>query len=309
MGGVGSLGSCVAKEADAATEAQDASAVAQASDEPPQAVPLWLQQVKEAGAAAPEAEAAPPVAEAAAPAKAKAAAGVWAAGEEADAETNAAATKGNEDAPVDAPSAKEEEAKKKKLADAAKKKKAQDVKKRKDEEAKAAEAATKEAPAAAAAQPAEADKAQETIREREQAWKKKTAKEKEDLAKKIHAAAKEGDAGGVDALLGQGVSANAEDGDGWTPLIAAADAGRQSVVELLLKQRANPKAAVKLGEWGQTALHFAARHGHKEIAELVAPGSNVKGKNFQGKTASEVAKAEGHKEIARLLRAQEKQAA
>mmetsp|Transcript_105890 Transcript_105890/g.274033 ORF Transcript_105890/g.274033 Transcript_105890/m.274033 type:complete len:128 (+) Transcript_105890:662-1045(+) len=127
------------------------------------------------------------------------------------------------------------------------------------------------------------------------------------MAKKIHAAAKAGNTSEVQSLLDTGCSVNAEDGDGWTPLIKAAEAGEKNVIELLLKQGANPKAAVKLGEWGQTALHFAARKGHREVAELLAPTSNVKAKNHLGKTPSEMAKAEGHKDLAKWLRGLEKQ--
>lgn len=306
------------------------------------ATPMWLSEVWKANAAAEAAAAAKPAPASAEPAEGsaqadaapkdaaaagagqEAAAGVWAAGEEEAATAAAVTTAEPESAPIVEEKAevavkkKDDEEKKKKTADATKKKKVQDVKKRKEEDAakkQADEAAKKkaqeEAAAAEAAKKTEEAKAgnKEAIRAREQAWKKKPAKEKEELAKKMHAAAKAANVAEVETLMEQGVSANAEDGDGWTPLIVAAEKGEKGLVETLLNNGANPKAAVKLGEWGQTALHFAARHGHREVADLVVAGSNVKAKNFQGKTPSEVAKTEGHKEIAKWLRGLEKQAA
>lgn len=110
----------------------------------------------------------------------------------------------------------------------------------------------------------------------------------------------------VKALLDKDVSPNAEDGDGWTPLLKAAEMGEARMCSMLLVNGANPKAAIKLGEWGNTALHFAARHGHRETCEVLAPVSNLKAKNHNGKTAAEIAKSEGHKDLAKYIRQQDK---
>uniref|UniRef100_A0A7S4SGY5 Uncharacterized protein n=1 Tax=Alexandrium monilatum TaxID=311494 RepID=A0A7S4SGY5_9DINO len=168
------------------------------------------------------------------------------------------------------------------------------------------EQAAQEAAAAAAKQTEQDEAAMKAARERERAWKRKTPKEREDLARRIHAAAKGGSGSEVQALLDSGCGVDAEDGDGWTPLLRAAEMGDTGLVELLLQSGANAKAAVKLGEWGQTALHFAARKGNKEAAELLAPKSDVKAKNYLGKTASETARAEGHRNLARWLRGLER---
>ena len=55
---------------------------------------------------------------------------------------------------------------------------------------------------------------------------------------------------------------------------------------------------------GNTALHWAAYHGRKEIAELlIAAGADVNAKGFAGKmTPLDVAIAKKHPEIADLLR-------
>lgn len=211
-------------------------------------------------------------------------------------------------------SLKEEDAPKKTIEDPTKKKKSQEAaKKRKDESTKKKkedeEAQKKET---ARQKSIEEEQAQtgpnkiDEIKARETAWRKKSTKDRDDLGTKIRKAAKEGNTAGVQALIAQGVSPNAEDGDGWTPLIKAADASQVEMCKLLLESGANPNLAIKLGEWGQTALHFSCRHGCRDIAELLAPVTNRNMKNYLHKTAAEVAKAEGHKDLAKWLKSLDK---
>lgn len=186
---------------------------------------------------------------------------------------------------------KDEEEKKKEAAK--KKKKVADEsvpKKRKDKEPKKQE-------------PPNEETLKKAIEEREKAWEAKPQQEKDDLSKKIILATKGGMISEVESLLQAGASVNAEDKDGWTPLIKAAEGGEKAMVEMLLKQGANAKAAVKLGsEKGQTALHFAAKQGKQEIAELLAPHSNLRAKNQLGRTPKWTASSEGHKGLAAWLR-------
>jgi len=175
--------------------------------------------------------------------------------------------------------------------------------------AAATEAATEEKPAKAATATPEAappaaggamDRAQ--IKERDQAFAKRPKKEQEDLGKKMRVAAKEGNLIEVKSLLDQGVSPNVPDKDGWIAIMEASQAGQTECCQVLLDFGGDAKATLKLGEWGMTALHFAARNGHLECAKILAPASKLAEKNFQSKTAAEVAKANGHKEIAKVCK-------
>jgi len=206
--------------------------------------------------------------------------------------------------------AADEAKKKKKKADDAKKKKAEEAKKaaeaKKADEAKKAEDGkkaedTKKVEGTKKAEDAKKAEAKDAQRERERAFKKKPKKEQEELGAKLRAAAKAGHAAEVQQLLESGVGVNAEDGDGWTALLQAAQAGEKGTVEVLLNSGANAKAAVKLGEWGNTPLHLAARGGHRDVAELLAQRSDLKAKNYKGKTPTEIAKEEGHKDMAKWL--------
>jgi len=140
------------------------------------------------------------------------------------------------------------------------------------------------------------------IKEREQAFKARPQKEQDDLGKQIRTAAKEGNLMEVKNLLESGVAPNPPDKDGWIALMEAAQAGHAEVCKLLLDYGADPKATIKLGEWGMTALHYAARTGHLEVAKVLAPVSKLTEKNFQSKTAQEVAKAAGYKDIAKVCK-------
>lgn len=70
----------------------------------------------------------------------------------------------------------------------------------------------------------------------------------------------------VDSMAGNGGDANARQGDGLSPLHAAAAAGRTGIARVLIFSGADPEARTPRGE---TPLDLALRHGRKETAELL----------------------------------------
>jgi ankyrin repeat protein len=70
----------------------------------------------------------------------------------------------------------------------------------------------------------------------------------------------------VESLLKNGIDINVRNGDGMTPLMAAATTGNMQVIRLILAKGADPHAVNSLGE---TAAEMASRMGHAEIAQLL----------------------------------------
>ena len=70
----------------------------------------------------------------------------------------------------------------------------------------------------------------------------------------------------VRRLLAQGVSVNGFDGDGITPLMAAAMNGQVEIARLLLKAGAYRDL---FNKWGTTAREIAAWHGSDALAALL----------------------------------------
>jgi ankyrin repeat protein len=132
-------------------------------------------------------------------------------------------------------------------------------------------------------------------------------------------AARNGQLERVKQLLAAGADVNAADWVqmsmqqlGETPLIAAADAGRSGVVQLLLEAG----ASIDLADYsGSTPLHSAARGGHLQVVQLLLDsGANVNGAplidgitrpNLEGHTPVLgplcAAAACGHREVVQLL--------
>jgi len=105
----------------------------------------------------------------------------------------------------------------------------------------------------------------------------------------IHDATDRGDLAAVQAELDRGVSVNAKNDFGETPLHRAA-IGHKEIAELLIDKGADVNAksrgAVNLKvDWRLTPLHYAADRGHKEVAELlIDKGADVNAKDDFGFT-------------------------
>jgi len=105
--------------------------------------------------------------------------------------------------------------------------------------------------------------------------------------KSIHAAAAAGDAGSIVAFIQKGVSANAKDSTGKTPLMCAAETGMSRVFPILIERGAEIDA---IDNDGNTALHHGVMKGYiKVITDLVSGGANGDIKNGKDRTAKELA--------------------
>ena len=120
------------------------------------------------------------------------------------------------------------------------------------------------------------------------------------LADPIHDAAGNGDLAGVQAELDKGADVNEGKSRGArTPLHYAAREGHAEIAELLIAKGAGLNAKASHG-W--TPLHLAAKKGHNEVAELlIAKGADVNANSNRDATPLHHAAKEGHKEIAELL--------
>jgi len=85
------------------------------------------------------------------------------------------------------------------------------------------------------------------------------------MVEKLHAAAKNGDVGEVQRLLGQGIDPDGQSRDGSTALYYAADKGQKQVVEALLGASADPN----IGQGDKTPMVAAFSRGHKDILSLL----------------------------------------
>lgn len=97
----------------------------------------------------------------------------------------------------------------------------------------------------------------------------------------------------VKALLKSGADVNAAQGDGMTALHWAARAGDLELAQMLLYAGANVKATTRLGAY--TPLMMAADQGHAPvIAALLAGGADAKAANSLGTTPLMLASASGN---------------
>ena len=104
----------------------------------------------------------------------------------------------------------------------------------------------------------------------------------------------------VQVFLASGVNPNAQNGDGYTPLMWAAGGGREEVVALLLGQPAiNLEAR---DQEGRTALLLAAEEGHQGVVEqLLAGGANSAVMDTEGRTLLWWAQENGWVDLAAQL--------
>jgi ankyrin repeat protein len=120
------------------------------------------------------------------------------------------------------------------------------------------------------------------------------------MADGIWRAAREGDVGEVERLVGQDPGLlDATDRCGWTPLLRASREGHVGVVRLLLDKGA---AVNEEDDDGYTALFFASSFGHTAVVRLlVAGGADPTIANYDGWTPLIAACEGGHLEVVRLL--------
>src|SRR5581483_1104995 len=99
----------------------------------------------------------------------------------------------------------------------------------------------------------------------------------------------------AEALVAAGVSANAKDPHGWTPLMLAALHNRIPLIPVLYTNGADLNAHNRKGT---TALMLAANNGHKEMVRLLLDqGAQVNAKATDGWTALMYAAWKGHSAI------------
>lgn len=105
---------------------------------------------------------------------------------------------------------------------------------------------------------------------------------------RLHRAVIAGDIEGVRRLLSDGVPVDGRDGQGWTPLMHAANKGYVILIEMLLRSGASPD--VRAAD-GATALFIATMNAHPEtIALLMRAGASVSIRGPRGLTAVDVAR-------------------
>lgn len=105
-------------------------------------------------------------------------------------------------------------------------------------------------------------------------------------------AAMQGDTAALRKLVAGGANVNVAQGDGMTALHWAAERGDVSMANLLIKARANLKAATRNG--GYTPLHVASKDGNAAVVRaLIRAGSDVNVMTATGATALHLAAASG----------------
>ena len=120
----------------------------------------------------------------------------------------------------------------------------------------------------------------------------------------LHVAASEGHTNTVALLVDAGSNLDAIDHKGNTALCGAVEDlvdknCSLEIVELLLSHNANPNIS---DEYGWTALHAAAKVGHKELVEsLLTYNANVHARTEDAWTALHQAASNGHESTAKLL--------
>ncbi|KAL6722043.1 hypothetical protein ACLMJK_001148 [Lecanora helva] len=114
-----------------------------------------------------------------------------------------------------------------------------------------------------------------------------------------------GDAREVEQLLDKGVDMyKGQPGVGWPPLVRAAEYGKHSIVDLLLRRGADPLVGTS---GNRSPLHLAAEEGHLEVVRLLVqqPSINLDQKDFVGRTPLFMAANSGNYAVVEFLLQQE----
>ena len=121
----------------------------------------------------------------------------------------------------------------------------------------------------------------------------------EALDGQLLAAALQGDAAVVHALLAQGANKEVRDGSGATALLIAAHNNHVAVARVLIEAGANVNAKDRMQD---SPYLYAGARGHNEILKLtLAHGADLKSTNRYGGTALIPAAERGHVETVRIL--------
>lgn len=115
-------------------------------------------------------------------------------------------------------------------------------------------------------------------------------------------AARDGDIATVRKYINSGGNVNALNPYGGTAIMFAARAGHTEIAKLLIEAKANLNIQGRYA--GTTALMWAAQYGSTDIVKLLIEAkANINLKNNSGQTALTLANENGNAEIASLLKA------
>jgi len=104
-------------------------------------------------------------------------------------------------------------------------------------------------------------------------------------------------------LLARGSDLSLEGGNGWNALYVAAVSGKYEIVKLLLEHGAQMDKVYQCANCGQTILIVAAQEGFADIARLLLKnGAHMNLKDDWGYTALDWAERKNHADIAALLK-------
>lgn len=119
----------------------------------------------------------------------------------------------------------------------------------------------------------------------------------------LHFAAKHGHRNVVALLLERGAPVEPTRQDGVTPLFVAAQEGHRDVVALLLEKGADVKAQAPIG--GVTLLHIAAYRGDQAMVSfLLQQGADKQARMTSGERPVDLAQQQGHTALIPLLEPQ-----
>lgn len=116
----------------------------------------------------------------------------------------------------------------------------------------------------------------------------------------LHLAAKHGHRNVVALLLERGAPVESARQDGVTPLFVAAQEGHRDVVQLLLENGADVNTKARIGD--VTLLHIAAYRGDQElISFLLQQGADKQARMTSGERPVDLAQQQGHTALIPLL--------